>query len=107
MMSETPPRRFTEFVERYPDLGESWEGMRRAEENGPLDERTRRLIKLAVAIGAQRSGSVSSGVRKGLDAGIALEELEHVVALGASTIGLPASVAAWGWMKDAVEKRSR
>ena len=104
-MSSRPPKRFEQFTTRYPHLGAAWDELRAAEAEGPLDERTRRLVKLAVAVGALRSGSVSSSVRKGLDAGIPLEELEHVVALAASTVGMPAAVAAFGWMQDAVEKR--
>ena len=103
-MSSKPPERFEEFVDRYPHLETAWRALRAAEEDGSLDERTRRLIKLAVGIGAGRRGSVSSATRQGLDAGIPLEELEQVVALAASTIGMPASVAAWGWMRDATAK---
>jgi hypothetical protein len=39
-------------------------------------------------------------VRKARDAGASLAEMEQVVALAASTIGLPASVAVWTWMRD-------
>jgi alkylhydroperoxidase/carboxymuconolactone decarboxylase family protein YurZ len=47
-----------------------------------------------------REGAVHSGVRKARDAGASLAELEQVVALAASTIGLPAAVAAWTWVKE-------
>ena len=67
---------------------------------GPLDEKTQRLVKLAVAIGAMREGAVHSGVRKARDAGASLAEMEQVVALAASTIGLPSAVAVWTWMRD-------
>ncbi len=43
------------------------------------------------------------------DAGATLAEMEQVVALAASTIGLPAAVAAWSWVKEEAggTKRSR
>jgi len=101
------PKAFHRFVERFPELGEAWDRARDAEGAGPLDEKTVRLVKLGIAIGAARSGSVSSGVRKGLAAGLRLEEIEHVVACAASTLGFPAAVAAFGWVCDAVEKAKR
>ena len=105
-MTSKAPKAFTEFVERFPELGEAWDLLRKGESAGPLDEKTLRLVKLGIAIGAQRSGSVSSGVRKGLAKGLTLEEIEQVVACGASTLGLPATVAAFGWVRDVAEKVS-
>ena len=103
-MSKEAPRSYRRFVERYPKLGEAWDAMRAAEESaGPLDDRTRRLLKLAVAVGACREGSVHSAARKAVGAGIAAEELEQVVALAASTIGMPATVAAHGWLRDVLD----
>jgi hypothetical protein len=39
-------------------------------------------------------------VRKARDAGASLAEMEQVVALAASTIGFPASVAVWNWVRE-------
>ena len=72
---------------------------------GPIDAKTIRLIKLAIAIGAMREGAVHSSVRKALAAGIAVEALEQVVALAASTLGMPATVAVFTWVRDEVDKR--
>ncbi|MFQ5688899.1 MAG: carboxymuconolactone decarboxylase family protein [Gemmatimonadota bacterium] len=101
-MSELPepPPTFRAFVQRYPELGEAWESIARAGKRGPLDERTGRLVKLGVAIGAMRQGSVHAGVRKALGMGIEPEALEQVVALAAGTIGLPSAVAAFTWVRD-------
>jgi hypothetical protein len=57
-------------------------------------------VKLGIAIGAMREGAVHSGVRKARDAGASLAEMEQVVALAASTIGFPASVAVWNWVRE-------
>lgn len=94
------PRPYLQFIERYPKLGEAWDLIHDAGAEGPLDERTQRLIKLAVAIGAQRSGAVHASVRKARAMGISDAELEQVVALSASTLGLPSAVAAHGWLND-------
>jgi len=95
-----PPATHRRFVDRYPKAGRAWDLLNEEAGQGPLDPRTQRLVKLAVAIGALREGAVHSGVRKARDAGATLAELEQVVALAASTIGLPSTVAVWSWVGD-------
>jgi alkylhydroperoxidase/carboxymuconolactone decarboxylase family protein YurZ len=95
------PKPYREFVERYPGLASAWESINRAGADGPLDSRTRRLVKIAASMGAMREGAVRSGVRKALAEGIMLEEIEQLVPLVAGTVGLPSAVACWTWLKDA------
>ena len=95
-----PPHTYEQFTARYPQLAEAWELIGHAGAAGPLDEKATRLVKLGIAIGAQREGSVHSGVRKALAEGISKEELEQVVALAAGTLGMPAAVAAYTWIRD-------
>ena len=95
-----PPSLYREFVKRFPRLREAWELVNEEGAAGPLDARAQRLVKLAIAIGAMREGAVHAGVRKARDAGATTAEMEQVVALAASTIGLPATVAAWSWVSD-------
>jgi alkylhydroperoxidase/carboxymuconolactone decarboxylase family protein YurZ len=97
------PRTFQEFVGRFPALGQAWDLTHAAGEAGPLDARARCLVKLAVSIGAMREGAVHSAVRKAVTAGCSREELDQVLALSASTIGMPAAVAAYTWMRDVLE----
>jgi alkylhydroperoxidase/carboxymuconolactone decarboxylase family protein YurZ len=100
-----PPRSYRKFVGRYPKLEQAWELIHEAGADGPLDEKTARLVRLGVAIGAQREGSVHASVRKGLAAGITQEEMEQVVALSVGTIGLPSAVAAFFWLKDVFDTK--
>ena len=95
-----PPAAHRQFVSRFSRLGKAWDLVNEEGGAGPLDEKTQRLVKLAVAIGAMREGAVHSGVRKARDAGASLAEMEQVIALAASTIGLPSAVAVWTWMRD-------
>jgi alkylhydroperoxidase/carboxymuconolactone decarboxylase family protein YurZ len=95
-----PPQTHDDFVEVFPELAEAWQALGAAGKKGPLDERTARLVKLAVAMGAQQEGAVHASVRKGLAMGITRQELEQVVALCAGTLGLPKTVAAYTWIKD-------
>lgn len=96
--------RYQDFLQRFPRLGEAWSQIHEEEAQGPLDARTVRLVKLAVAMGAFREGAVRSAVRKATAAGLTQEELEQVVALGASTLGMPSAVAVYTWLQDALPK---
>lgn len=93
------PKSYSRFVTRYPKLGEAWELARHAEREGPADEKTLRLLKLAIAVGAMRQGAVTSAARKALDAGAHEDELLQVVALAATTLGFPSTVAVSSWLE--------
>lgn len=95
-----PPKSYEAFVTRYPELGEAWGMIAAAGKQGPLDEKTARLVKLGIAIGAMREGSVHASVRKAKAMGISREEVEQVVALAAGTLGMPSVVAAHCWVCD-------
>jgi alkylhydroperoxidase/carboxymuconolactone decarboxylase family protein YurZ len=95
-----PPKTHDNFHKAFPEIGEAWERVGSAGKHGPLDEKTARLVKLAVAVGAQQEGAVHASVRKALAMGITREELEQVVALCAGTLGFPQTVAAYTWIQD-------
>jgi alkylhydroperoxidase/carboxymuconolactone decarboxylase family protein YurZ len=95
-----PPEVHDTFTAVFPELGKAWELVGKAGRDGPLDARTARLVKLAVAIGAQQEGAVHASVRKALALGISREELNQVVALAAGTLGFPRTVAAFTWIQD-------
>ena len=58
-----PPKMHGDFIERYPELGRAWSLIAEAGRNGPLDERTARLVKLGVAMAALRDRSRVLGGR--------------------------------------------
>jgi alkylhydroperoxidase/carboxymuconolactone decarboxylase family protein YurZ len=98
-----PPDTFLEFTQRFPKVGMAWEMLGDAGREGPLDEKTARLVKLGVAIGCMREGAVHSAARKALAAGASREAVEQVVALAASTLGLPPAVAVYTWVRDVLD----
>ena len=100
-----PPRAFDQFSETFPTLRKAWDLLGDAAKEGPLDDRTARLIKLGIAIGAMREGAVHSSARKALALGITTEEMNQVVALASSIIGMPSSVAVWTWLRDSQAKK--
>lgn len=87
-------RTFPEVWNAYAKLGEA------CAEAGPLDGRTRRLVKLALSIGVASEGAVHSHARRALEEGITAEELLHVVLLAIPTTGLPNAVKALTWVED-------
>ena len=101
-----PPKTYQRFSKRYPLLEEAWESMGKAGQEGPLNERTARLVKLGVAIGAMREGAVHASVRKAKAMEIPEEEIEQVIALAASLLGMPSTVAAFTWVRDILDAES-
>ena len=76
----------------------------KAGQEGPLDAKAQRLIKLAIAIGALREGAIRANVRKALAMGITKAEIEQVIALATSTVGFPGTVAVFTWINDIFER---
>ena len=107
MKRSKPPAVHQQFVRRFQGLGQAWDLVNQQGGEGPLDARAQRLAKLAISIGAMREGAVHSAVRKARDAGVALAEMEQLVALAASTIGFPSSVAVWSWIREEAGPRRR
>ncbi|MGM0834182.1 carboxymuconolactone decarboxylase family protein [Halomonas qaidamensis] len=90
-----------DVAEQYPDIWEAYAALGKAcAEAGPLDARSRRLIKLSLAIGARSEGAVHSHVRRALEEGLSSEELKQVAMLAIPTAGFPAAVAALTWIED-------
>ncbi len=64
MSSEYLPDVYVRFRDRFPGIAEGLDALGTvADGAGPLDERTRRLVKLGIAIGAMAEGAVRSNAR--------------------------------------------
>jgi len=94
------------LLDTYPDVGNAYEKLGKSVHNaGPLDEKTRALIKLSISVGARLEGGVHSHTRKALEAGATPEEILHTTVLAMPTLGLPSTVAALSWVRDVLEKK--
>ena len=92
----------------YPDVWSAYEALgKSAAEAGPLDKRTRRLVKLALAIGASSEGAVHSHVRRAVEEGVPKTELKQVALLAITTLGLPQAVKSLTWIADVTEQDQR
>jgi alkylhydroperoxidase/carboxymuconolactone decarboxylase family protein YurZ len=106
-MAEYLPEIFEQFRRDFPEIAEAYRTLSGTlHEAGPLDQRSRRLVKLALSVGCESEGAVRSHVRKGLDEGISREEIEHVIMLGLTTAGFPTTIAALKWAREVFEARA-
>jgi alkylhydroperoxidase/carboxymuconolactone decarboxylase family protein YurZ len=88
----------------HPEVWQAFSNLAEAcHKAGPLDAKTRKLVKLAIAVGAGTEGGTHSAVRHAAEAGVTAQEMEHVVLLSITTIGLPAAGRALTWIHDQCE----
>ncbi|GAB3653953.1 carboxymuconolactone decarboxylase family protein [Echinicola sediminis] len=98
------PKPFIDFREDFPEVSQAYFSLGKAvHEAGPIDSKTRALIKLGISCGAQKEGAVHSHTRKALDAGCSKEEIRHAVILLLPTLGMPSMMAAMTWVNDILE----
>ena len=103
-MTELPPSGAGVFARDFPEVWAAYEALgKAAAESGPLDARTRRLLKLALALGAGSEGAVHSHTRQGLAEGLSAREVKQVAVLAITTLGFPAAMAGFSWIRDIVD----
>ncbi len=104
-MKEKLPDFLERVIVEYPGVWKTYQNLGEACNNaGPLDEKTTRLVKLALAIGAQSEGAVHSHTRRALKGGITGEELQQVALLAITSVGWSPSMAALSWIQDVIDK---
>lgn len=100
-MPQKLPKAATRFRKLYPDVWKAFTKLgERCHDAGPLDERSRRLVKLALSIGAGLEGATHSAVRNARKIGLSEEEINHVVLLAVTTLGFPSAIRAFTWAGD-------
>lgn len=103
---EQLPKPYLEFRDRFPELAEAYDKLgEAAHQSGPLDDKTRQLVKLALSIGAGNEGAVQSHTRRAIHAGAKHEEIFHVLALAVTSIGFPPTVKAYTWVTDEFKEK--
>lgn len=88
------------FRQTYPEVWKSFSRLAEQCHDGPLDEKSRRLVKVALALGAGLEGGTHSAVRHAREAGVSEAELEHIAVLAITTLGFPAAMRALSWIRD-------
>ncbi|MFE9689615.1 carboxymuconolactone decarboxylase family protein [Micromonospora sp. NPDC005806] len=103
-MTDYLPSIYVKFLERFPEVAEAQGTLARSvRERSPFDPRTDRLIKLAMAIGAEAEGAVRSNMRKAIEHGATIDEVRSVALAAITTCGFPTAIAALGWIEEVAE----
>jgi alkylhydroperoxidase/carboxymuconolactone decarboxylase family protein YurZ len=100
-MTETLPNAPSRIAEDHPEVWKAYAQLGKATaEAGPLTDRERRLVKLALAVGAGSEGAVHSHARRAKAENIEAAALRQIALLAIGTCGLPRAVAATTWIDD-------
>ena len=102
-MKEKLPEHFTKFVNKYPEI---WDGHQRLTEacanSGPLDRKTRELIKVAIAGTANQETAVERHAVMAVQEGAKEEEVYHAILMLITTVGFPRAAATLKWAERAL-----
>jgi alkylhydroperoxidase/carboxymuconolactone decarboxylase family protein YurZ len=94
------------FQQQFPEISKAYDELAlKCHGWGPLDAKTRRLIKLGIAIGLSSEGGVRSHARRALAEGATTDELRHAALLAFTTVGFPTMIAAMKWVDEVIDKQ--
>jgi AhpD family alkylhydroperoxidase len=97
------PRTYKKFMDKYPEIHKAYENLAASiAASGPLNTKTRELIKLGMAAGIGSESAVISHTRRALEAGAMEKEIQQSVLSGMTTIGFPKTMAAYSWAEKAL-----
>ena len=104
-MEEKLPKHFTKFVETYPDVWEAHQKLTLAcAEGGPLDRKTRELIKVAISGAAGMETALQRHAIMAVKEGASEREVYQTILLMITTVGFPKASAALKWAQSALKK---
>ena len=102
------PQPYQQFRTEHPSVYAAYESLGVAAANGgPLDAKTRELIKLGMSAANGSESGVQSHAHRALEAGANSEEIQHALIVGINTLGFSRMMAALGWAKHAIETHTR
>lgn len=83
------------FTEHHEDIYNAYQNYGRLihEEGGPLDEKTRWLIKVSLSTECQYPRALRTHILKALHCGCTKEEIEHAILLVAPSAGFPKTMS--------------
>jgi len=88
---------FSRFKQEFPEVYARHKALgKEVHENaGPLDEKSRWLIKIAISAACNHKRALATHIQKARDAGVADEEIKHALLLLIPTAGFPAFMKAY------------
>jgi alkylhydroperoxidase/carboxymuconolactone decarboxylase family protein YurZ len=104
---------FTTFKKEFPGVNFRHEALGREihENSGPLPEKVRWLIKIAVSAAARHPRALETHIFKAREAGVAEAEIKHALLMLVQTCGFPNFMEAYsvltGMKKQKMTRRAR
>ncbi|MCG8569353.1 MAG: carboxymuconolactone decarboxylase family protein [Spirochaetes bacterium] len=82
---------FQYFQKKYGSIYSAYENFGKMvhQQGGPLPEKTRWLIKIAISAASEYSFALRTHIKKAMDNGCTREEIEHAILLIAPSTGFP------------------
>ena len=93
---------FSQFKEEYPEIHQKHEALGKEvhEKGGPLDEKSRWLVKIAISGACNHKRALETHIRKAKSAGVDEAEIRHALLLLIPTAGFPAFMKAYAVLKS-------
>ena len=105
MTDASRPRHYAMLARNYPGFMAALDGVgQAARQCGPLDEKTIQLVQMAAAAALGSETSVSSHVRRAIQAGAKPAEICQALLTLTTTIGFPATAAAIKWAEKHLDE---
>lgn len=93
---------YGQFKEEFPEIHARQEALGKEihEKGGPLDKKSRWLIKLAISGACNHKRALETHIRKAMAADISDEEIKHALLLLIPTAGFPAFMKSYAVFKS-------
>ena len=93
---------FTRFKEEFPGIYAKHEALGKEihEKAGPLGEKSRWLIKIAISAACAHKRALATHIEKAKAAGVADEEIKHALLLLIPTAGFPTFMKAYSVLEN-------
>ena len=100
------PEYYADFQKKYPRVAQDFGQLAQAcHQAGPLDTKSRRLIKVGIAIGIGSEGDLQSHVIQALEEGVTADEIRHAILQSLTTAGFPKMIVAMRWAEEIIGKK--
>jgi 4-carboxymuconolactone decarboxylase len=96
------PGLYAEFKAEFPEINEKNEALGQLihQHGGPLDDKTRWLIKLGISAASHHQRAVTTHVDRAREAGASEQEILHALLLVIPTCGFPTFMEAYRMYKE-------
>ena len=102
-MKKALPKHFKKLVDKYPQVWEAHQKMTEAcAETGPLDRKTRELIKVAISGAANQETALERHAVMAVQEGANEEEIYQTILQMVTIVGFPRASAALKWAERAL-----